>query len=97
MASTHIANAIGRGAVAADLRRPGYDDQIGVAAMRVANARPALGHVAAALARYPGQQLRVVGITGTDGKTTTTYLTAKALACRGAALGVGGYRRFQSG
>ena len=79
----YIADAVARGAVAVIYEDPAYDDQISVAAIRVVNARPALGHVAAALARYPGQQLRVVGITGTDGKTTTTYLTAKALDVAG--------------
>ena len=93
----HIADAIERGAVAVIYEDPAYDDHIGVAALRVANARPALGHVAAALARYPGQQLRVVGITGTDGKTTTTYLTAKALDVAGRRSGLVGTADFKVG
>ncbi|KAB8142346.1 UDP-N-acetylmuramoyl-L-alanyl-D-glutamate--2,6-diaminopimelate ligase [Chloroflexia bacterium SDU3-3] len=51
----------------------------GVASARVPNARVALAPLAAALYGHPGRQMRVVGITGTDGKTTTTFLTSAAL------------------
>ena len=47
---------------------------IGVPWIRVRDAREALAAVAAAFHRDPSCALRVVGTTGTNGKTTTTYL-----------------------
>jgi UDP-N-acetylmuramoyl-L-alanyl-D-glutamate--2,6-diaminopimelate ligase len=79
----HIADALQRGAVAVIYEDPAFDTTLTVPAVRLDNARTALGFVAAALAGYPAQKLRVVGITGTDGKTTTTYLTALALDVAG--------------
>lgn len=40
----------------------------------VPNARAALSWLAAALNDFPSRSLKVVGVTGTNGKTTTTYL-----------------------
>src|SRR5579863_8361506 len=40
----------------------------------VPSARRALGEFAAALEGWPSRRLRAVGVTGTDGKTTTTNL-----------------------
>lgn len=42
--------------------------------LRVANAREALAKAAAVINRNPSYDLKLVGITGTNGKTTTTYL-----------------------
>jgi UDP-N-acetylmuramoyl-L-alanyl-D-glutamate--2,6-diaminopimelate ligase len=47
--------------------------------VRVPHARVALAPIAAAFYGHPGDSLRVIGITGTDGKTTTTFLTSAAL------------------
>ncbi len=41
--------------------------------------RAALGEVAAAVYGRPSEQLRVIGVTGTSGKTTTTYLVEAGL------------------
>ena len=45
-----------------------------VAQVEVASVRAAMGPVAAAAAGHPSTRLAVLGITGTNGKTTTTYL-----------------------
>ncbi|MDV6373261.1 UDP-N-acetylmuramoyl-L-alanyl-D-glutamate--2,6-diaminopimelate ligase [Deinococcus arenicola] len=45
----------------------------------VPDARAALADVAAALEQHPSRALRVVGVTGTDGKTTTAWLTRHLL------------------
>jgi UDP-N-acetylmuramoyl-L-alanyl-D-glutamate--2,6-diaminopimelate ligase len=48
----------------------------------VPDVRRALGHLAAAVHGNPSATLRTVGVTGTDGKTTTTHLIAHVMdAC----------------
>ncbi len=54
----------------------------GVVYVRVSDARRALPHLAAAFHGHPSERLRVVGVTGTDGKTTTSFLLAHALGAR---------------
>lgn len=54
----------------------------------VADVRSAFGRVCQALAGHPARRLRVVGITGTNGKTTTSYLTASVLAAGGFRTGI---------
>jgi UDP-N-acetylmuramoyl-L-alanyl-D-glutamate--2,6-diaminopimelate ligase len=43
------------------------------------NPRSVLGELAATVYGHPSQRLRVVGVTGTSGKTTTTYLVEAGL------------------
>lgn len=56
--------------------------------LRVASARAALGDAAAALAGHPSRDLRVVGVTGTDGKTTTSWITRHLLRAAGLRTGL---------
>jgi UDP-N-acetylmuramyl-tripeptide synthetase len=42
--------------------------------LKVNNARQALAHAAALIYKNPSHDLNLIGITGTNGKTTTTYL-----------------------
>lgn len=49
-------------------------DLPGATCVAVENARVALAWVAAAFYRSPGYRMKVAGITGTNGKTTTAYL-----------------------
>ena len=61
----------------------------------VEDARLALAVLAAAFYRDPSREMRVVGITGTNGKTTTAYLLASifdAAGIRCGILGTVGYR-----
>jgi UDP-N-acetylmuramoyl-L-alanyl-D-glutamate--2,6-diaminopimelate ligase len=51
----------------------------GVTQVVVPSTRRALAALAAALFGHPGQALRVVGVTGTNGKTTVTTLIEQAL------------------
>ena len=62
----------------------------GVAAAQlvVDAARPALASAAAWWYGDPSHELTVVGITGTDGKTTTAYLAVAALEAAGLATGM---------
>ena len=51
------------------------------------DARLALSRLSAAYWGRPSRELKVVGITGTDGKTTTTYMTSAVLGAAGGATG----------
>ncbi len=51
--------------------------------LRVPNSREALAHLAAAWYDHPSRDLLVVGVTGTDGKTTTSTLIASVLEAAG--------------
>ncbi|WP_424951596.1 UDP-N-acetylmuramoyl-L-alanyl-D-glutamate--2,6-diaminopimelate ligase [Deinococcus sp.] len=56
--------------------------------LKVTDARAALADAAAALSGHPSRQLRVVGVTGTDGKTTTAWMTVHLLRSAGLASGL---------
>ncbi len=68
-----------------------------VAWMRVPNARIALALLAAEYYGHPSRQLRVVGITGTNGKTTTTYLARVILEASGQRCGLLGTVSYSVG
>ncbi|HEX8997929.1 MAG TPA: UDP-N-acetylmuramoyl-L-alanyl-D-glutamate--2,6-diaminopimelate ligase [Ktedonobacterales bacterium] len=51
--------------------------------VRVADSRRELGALAATLAGHPSERLAVIGVTGTDGKTTTTNLIDAILEAGG--------------
>ncbi|MFI0432280.1 MAG: UDP-N-acetylmuramoyl-L-alanyl-D-glutamate--2,6-diaminopimelate ligase [Candidatus Nanopelagicales bacterium] len=54
----------------------------------VEDPRPAAGRLAAAVYGHPSAGLTVVGITGTNGKTTMSFMIASALRAAGAKVGV---------
>ncbi len=59
-----------------------------IPAIRVSDTRAALSRLSATFFDHPSRQLGVVGITGTDGKTTTSYLTESVLGHAGLVTGV---------
>jgi UDP-N-acetylmuramoyl-L-alanyl-D-glutamate--2,6-diaminopimelate ligase len=63
--------AIGRGAVAVAVEEPPAVD---IPYLLVKDTRQALGWIAAAVHGYPSRRLAVVGITGTNGKTTVAHM-----------------------
>ena len=77
-----IPDAVARGAglvVTEGEAVPGVD----VAQVLVPATRPALAHLAAAYYGHPSHALTLVGITGTNGKTTTSYLVDALLRVAG--------------
>jgi UDP-N-acetylmuramoyl-L-alanyl-D-glutamate--2,6-diaminopimelate ligase len=54
----------------------------------VPDARLALARLAARLYRHPSRELQVVGITGTNGKTTTAYLVSSLFEAAGLRCGM---------
>ncbi len=62
----------------------------GVTVVRVPQARLALAHISAAFYDHPSREMALVGITGTNGKTSTTYLLEAILRTAGGRVGVVG-------
>jgi len=56
--------------------------------IRVKNSRKALAEMAALLYGFPAKKLKIIGVTGTNGKTTTTYLVRAMLEHSGYKTGV---------
>ena len=60
----------------------------GVTTVQVPDARRALAVAAAAVEGNPGEQFPVVGVTGTNGKTTVTFMLEAIIAASGGTSGV---------
>ena len=85
----YIPDAVQRGAVAVAGERARPDDlPAAVAYLQVPNGREALARLAAAWYGHPGFKMTVVGVTGTDGKTTTVNLLRSMLAAAGLKTGM---------
>ena len=93
----YIPDAVSRGAAAvvgegpwsevrAALETAGASPDL--AYVQVPNARFARSHIAAALHGWPSRDMLVVGVTGTDGKTTTTSLVHAILSAAGRRSGL---------
>src|SRR6476469_3423763 len=78
----YAAEAVTQGAVAVLTDPAGVDamgGDIGVPVLIHPDPRSVLGEVAATVYGHPSDRLRVIGVTGTSGKTTTTYLVEAGL------------------
>ena len=84
-AHDYAPQAIGNGCVALVVER--YLD-IDVPQVRVSNARAAMSRMAAAFYGHPARGMKLVGITGTKGKTTSTYMVKAILEQAGHKCGL---------
>ena len=73
-------------AAGVDAMRPPTSD--GAACWFIPTPRSVLGELAATVYGHPSERLRVIGVTGTSGKTTTTYLVEAGLRAAGRVAGL---------
>src|SRR5690349_19413297 len=75
--------AVRAGAVAVVSDSPGTPQPGNLAFARVPHARRALAHISSNFFGRPAEKLKLTGVTGTNGKTTTTFLTEHILSSVG--------------
>ena len=93
----YIPQALERGA-AAVVAEAGRDlPELPVPLVQVEDPRVAIADLAAAFYGHPARELLVVGVTGTDGKTTTSFLISSVLEAAGHSSGLFGTVDFKIG
>lgn len=89
---SYITQVIEKGAKAVIVEKELSELQIGdnkdVTVIKVEDTREALAHMAAAFFGNPANEMKVIGITGTKGKTTTTYMIKSILENAGFKTGL---------
>ena len=94
--ATFAADAIRRGAAAIVAETP-VPEGVTVPWLRTTDARLALAELSASFYGHPSAELQVVGVTGTNGKTTTAYLLASVFDAAGLRCGRLGTVTFRVG
>lgn len=96
-----LTSAASQGAVALVIeadRKGSIDIPSSVPVVAVGNTYKALAELSGALNGFPGRQIRLVGVTGTNGKTTVTHLIEQMLEDQGKKVGlIGTLGRKSSG
>ncbi len=82
-----VSDTVDRGAAAIVTEQP-LSSYSGVAIVQVKDSRDALGRLAHAALGNPSQDMLVLGVTGTNGKTTSAYLLEAMLTAAGYNAGV---------
>jgi UDP-N-acetylmuramoyl-L-alanyl-D-glutamate--2,6-diaminopimelate ligase len=88
--------AIERGATAVICEENGFHARRATY-IKVPDARAALARAAAAFHGHPSTRLKVIGVTGTNGKTTVTFLLKRILETAGLKTGLIGTVRYEIG
>src|SRR5437016_9728146 len=91
-----ISSAVDRGAMAVVCEQDGFVSQRATK-IKVADAREALARAAAAYYRHPSKKLRVIGVTGTNGKTTVAFMVKQIMEAAGVNCGLIGTVRYEIG
>lgn len=90
----YLAQALAAGAAAAMVQADRREKWVAllsqgrVPALVVPDTRKALPLAAAALYGHPSRQMKLIGVTGTDGKTSLAHLIAHLLGCAGERVGL---------
>jgi UDP-N-acetylmuramoyl-L-alanyl-D-glutamate--2,6-diaminopimelate ligase len=90
-----IEQAVDKGAVAIVGEKPGLSKR--ATTIVVPNSREALARLAATYYGDPSRRLKVIGITGTNGKSTTTFLVKHLLERANQSTGLLGTIRYEIG
>lgn len=91
-----IGNAIERGAAAVICERNGMVFPRATK-IKVADVREALARAAASYYENPSSKLKVIGVTGTNGKTTVTFMVKSMLEAAGIKTGLMGTVHYEIG
>jgi UDP-N-acetylmuramoyl-L-alanyl-D-glutamate--2,6-diaminopimelate ligase len=91
-----VSEAVARGAAAVAAETPAPPDTQ-APWLQVRDARLALALFAAAFYRHPSHEMDVVGVTGTNGKTTTAYLLQAVFEAAGVKAGLLGTVTYRIG
>ena len=83
-----IPQAVERGAVAILTTRKNFEPPENISALIVPDMLNALAVIVPYFYDYPARAMRVVGVTGTNGKTTTTYMLREIFSTAGLKVGL---------
>jgi UDP-N-acetylmuramoyl-L-alanyl-D-glutamate--2,6-diaminopimelate ligase len=92
----YILNAVDRGATAVICEKNGFLHQRATK-IKVADGREALALASAAFYQHPSSKLKLIGVTGTNGKTTVAFLVKQILETAGIKTGLIGTVRYEIG
>lgn len=86
----YIPDAVEKGAAAivVEKAQEAVDIPQDITVIQVPHARKALAYMSAAFFGYPARKLTTIGLTGTKGKTTTTYMVKSVLEAAGKKVGL---------
>jgi UDP-N-acetylmuramoyl-L-alanyl-D-glutamate--2,6-diaminopimelate ligase len=91
-----ISSAIDRGAAAIICERNGFSSPRATK-IQVPDVREALARAAASYYQQPSTRLLVIGVTGTNGKTTVAFMVKEVLEAAGLKTGLLGTVRYEIG
>jgi len=93
----YIAEVCDKGAAAVVLENPSFAGDRGTTFIEVKNARRTMADMSANFFGRPDRALKIVGVTGTNGKTTTTFILKHLLSEPKVPVGLIGTVRYEIG